>query len=133
VVGFVRALPVREIILGGEAIALRPDGMPHPFQTTMRRFGRKLDVDAMRRELPMSPAFFDVLYVDGQPILDEPLARRAAAAADLVDARWLVPRLVTARTDDAAAFLAKSIAAGHEGIMAKAIDGAYAAGRRGQA
>ncbi|MGD8699740.1 MAG: hypothetical protein PVJ43_10645, partial [Gemmatimonadales bacterium] len=40
----VRALPVHEIILDGEALALGPDGRPHPFQMTMRRFGRKLDV-----------------------------------------------------------------------------------------
>ena len=57
----VRALPARELILDGEVLALRPDGAPHPFQTTMRRFGRKLDVDALRGELPLTPFFFDVL------------------------------------------------------------------------
>jgi DNA ligase-1 len=133
VVEIVRALPAREIILDGEAIALRPDGTPHPFQTTMRRFGRKLDVDALRTELPITPAFFDVLYLDGQPLVDEPLSRRAAAASEIVPPRWLVPRLVTANAQDAAAFLARSIATGHEGVMAKALGGVYAAGRRGQA
>ena len=44
-----QALPARELILDGEAIALRPDGRPQPFQVTMRRFGRKLDVDAHAR------------------------------------------------------------------------------------
>ena len=133
VVEIARALPVREIILDGEAIALRPDGAPHPFQTTMRRFGRKLEVDALRRELPIAPAFFDALYLDGRPLLDEPLSRRASLAADVVPGRWMVPRLVTGDSDEAAAFLARSIATGHEGVMAKALDGVYAAGRRGQA
>src|SRR5689334_21569390 len=55
VIEIVRALPAREIILDGEAIALRPDGTPLPFQTTMRRFGRKMDVDALRSELPITP------------------------------------------------------------------------------
>src|SRR6185436_10452560 len=41
------------LILDGEAIALRSDGRPHPFQVTMRRFGRKLDDEALRRELPL--------------------------------------------------------------------------------
>jgi len=90
-------------------------------------------VDALRSELPITPAFFDVLYLDGQPLVDEPLSRRASAAAAVVPAGWLVPRLVTASPDEAAAFLARSIGTGHEGVMAKALDGVYAAGRRGQA
>ena len=133
VVKIVRTLPAREVILDGEAIALRQDGTPHPFQTTMRRFGRKLDVEALRAELPITPAFFDLLYLDGQALVDEPLSRRTLAATGLVPARWLVPRLVTANADEAATFMARSIATGHEGVMAKALDGVYAAGRRGQA
>ena len=99
----------------------------------MRRFGRKLDVDALGRELPITPVFFDVLYVDGQPLVDEPLSRRASMAADLVPAQWRVPRIVTASPEEAAAFFGRAIATGHEGVMAKALGGAYAAGRRGQA
>src|SRR6266545_3309326 len=77
----VRALPARSLILDGEAIALRPDGLPHPFQTTMRRFGRKLDVERLRRDLPLTPFFFDLLYLDGDSLLDEPESRRFAALA----------------------------------------------------
>src|SRR5438034_1111073 len=40
----------RELILDGETIALRPNGTPYPFQETMRRFGRKLDVEALRTD-----------------------------------------------------------------------------------
>ena len=133
VIEIVRALPAREMILDGEAIALRPDGTPHPFQITMRRFGRKLDVEAQRRELPIVPMFFDVLYLDGRPLIDEPHGRRVSALGEQVSGRWLVPRLVTSRAGEAAAFLARSLVAGHEGVMAKAVGGAYAAGTRGQA
>jgi DNA ligase-1 len=98
----------------------------------MRRFGRKLDVEALRAELPITPVFFDVLYLDGQSLLDEPLARRVAAA-DVVPESWRVPRITTASPQQAADFLARSIATGHEGVMAKALDSPYAAGRRGQA
>src|SRR5207244_1977181 len=62
-----RLLPARELILDGEAITLRPDGTPLPFQTTMRRFGRRLDVERLRRDLPLTPFFFDLLYLDGGP------------------------------------------------------------------
>src|SRR5581483_5758480 len=115
VVEIVRTLPAREIILDGEAIALKADGSPHPFQTTMRRFGRKLDVDALRTSLPITPVFFDALYLDGQPLLDEPLSRRVTAAVGVVPGEWLVPRIVTSQPDEADAFLARSIATGHEG------------------
>ena len=133
VVEIVRAAPAREIILDGEAIALRPDGSPWPFQITMRRFGRKLDVESLRNELPLTPVFFDALYLDGQSLVDEPLTRRLSALSGMIPERWLVPRIVTASRDVAAEFLARSIASGHEGVMAKAVDGTYTAGRRGNA
>ena len=95
VVETVRRLPLDDAILDGEAIALRPDGTPLPFQVTMRRFGRKLDVERLRAELPLSPFFFDILYADGAPLLDEPYARRFAALAAAVPGEQRVPRIVT--------------------------------------
>jgi DNA ligase-1 len=132
IVDAARALPVREIILDGEAIALRPDGTPHPFQVTMRRFGRKRDVDRLRGDVPISPFFFDVLYMDGAALIDEPLSRRLAELEQVAPASVLVPRVVPATAADAAAFVARAAASGHEGVMAKALGGSYAAGRRGQ-
>ncbi len=133
VIEAVAALPVREVVLDGEAIALRADATPHPFQVTMRRFGRKLDVPAMRQTLPVVPAFFDCLLVDGGPLIDEPYSKRAAVLAERIPAELVVPRIVTAKAEEAAAFLESAIRTGHEGVMAKAVNGAYAAGRRGQA
>jgi len=132
VVTVARAMPAREIVLDGEAIALRPDGSPHPFQITMRRFGRKLDVEKLRSELPITPMFFDALYLDGDPLVDEPLTRRVALLGEQVAPANRVPRLLTASPDAAAAFAARALATGHEGVVAKAVDGLYAAGRRGQ-
>src|SRR5207247_1147849 len=81
VVEAVRRLPLADAILDGEAIALRPDGTPLPFQVTMRRFGRKLDVERLRAELPLASFFFDIFYADGALLLDEPHARRFTAVA----------------------------------------------------
>jgi DNA ligase-1 len=133
VVTVVRAIPAREIVLDGEAIALRPDGTPRPFQDTMRRFGRKLDDDALRAEIPITPMFFDALQIDGDPLIDEPLARRVAVLSEHVTEANVVPRLVTSSAEAAAGFAAKALATGHEGVMAKSVDGVYAAGRRGAA
>ena len=132
VVSVARAMPARELVLDGETIALRADGSPHPFQITMRRFGRKLDVDRLQNELPMTPFFFDALYLDGAPLVDEPLAQRVAIVGEQAAAANRVPRLVTSSEAEAAAFAARALATGHEGVMAKALDGLYAAGRRGQ-
>src|SRR2546421_10225349 len=95
VVEAARRLPLRAAILDGEAIALRPDGTPLPFQVTMRRFGRKLDVERMRAELPLAAFFFDVLYADGAPLLDEPYARRFAVLPAAVRGEPRVPRIGT--------------------------------------
>jgi DNA ligase 1 len=133
VVAAARAMPAREIVLDGEAIALRPDGTPQPFQITMRRFGRRLEVDRLRTELPITPFFFDVLYVDGAPLVDEPLTRRVEVLSEQVAPAYAVPRIVTASPEEAAAFADRAFAAGHEGVMAKAIGAGYAAGRRGSA
>ena len=128
----VRPLAARELILEGEAIALRADGTPHPFQTTMTRFGRRLDVARVRETVPLTLFVFDLLYRDGASLMDEPLVRRAAALAEVVPASLLVPRLVTASPDDARDFLADALARGHEGVMLKALDSPYEAGRRGR-
>ncbi len=133
VVTVVRAMPARELVLDGEAIVLRPDGTPQPFQVTMRRFGRKLEVDRLMETLPITPFFFDALYLDGDALVDEPLTRRSAAIDQLVAPPNRVPRLVTASAHDAAEFAARALATGHEGVMAKALDSGYAAGRRGSA
>ena len=127
------ALPARELILDGETLAVRPDGAPQPFQVTMRRFGRRLDVDELRRSLPLAPFYFDCLYVDGEPLIDVPLSRRARLLDDIVPESVRVPRIITGVADEAAGFLARARSAGHEGVMAKALDAPYAAGARGQA
>jgi DNA ligase-1 len=127
VVQAVLALPSRRLVLDGEAIALRPDGRPYPFQVTASRFGtRRAD-----GSVPLTPLFFDVLHVDGEDLIDRPGAERATALTQLVPEPSLVPRAVIAGAPGAQAFLDAALAAGHEGVLVKALDAPYAAGRRG--
>jgi DNA ligase-1 len=128
-----RSLPARQLILDGEAIALRPDGRPHPFRTTMRRFGRRLEVDALRADLPLATFAFDLLWLDGASLLGSSAADRWEALSRVVPASLRVPRLRSADHEAAGRFLEGALSAGHEGIMAKALDRPYEAGRRGQA
>jgi ATP-dependent DNA ligase I len=130
IVALVRAMPVRDLVLDGEVIALRPDGSPHPFQVTMRRFGRKREIDRNRDELPLTPFFFDCLYADGAVLLDEPLERRIETL-DRIAGRLAIPRVIRPTADAAEAFADAALSRGHEGVMAKALTAPYAAGRRG--
>jgi DNA ligase-1 len=125
------ALPVHDLIADGEAIALRPDNRPHRFQVTASRFGRSVDVATAQAAQPLSVFFFDLLHCDGVDLLDAPTTDRLAALDGLVPARHRVDRLVTDDPGAAAAFLEATLAAGHEGVMAKAPGAPYLAGRRG--
>jgi DNA ligase-1 len=130
-VEMVRGLPTQSIVLDGEAIALDAAGRPLPFQITMRRFGRRLNVAEMRARIPLSAVWFDCLHLDGRNLIDRPATERIAALHGSLPERLVVPRLVTDRQAAAEAFLQRAMDAGHEGIMAKSLDASYQAGSRG--
>ncbi|THG31303.1 ATP-dependent DNA ligase [Glaciibacter flavus] len=125
VVDVVRAMPVHDVILDGETLALDEEGAPRPFQETMSRFG----ADAAR-ETVLHPWFFDVLHVDGRDLLDEPLSTRMAELERIAGSSR-IPGEVTDDPAVAERIAAEALAAGQEGVVVKAIDAPYAAGRRG--
>jgi DNA ligase-1 len=120
------ALPESALVLDGEAIALRADGRPEPFQVTGSRFA-----SGRAREVPLSLFVFDVLHAGGEDVLDRPGAERAALLAELVPEAHRTPRAVVADAGAAAEFMEDTIARGHEGVMLKALGQPYAAGSRG--
>ena len=128
VVAEVRALPLREAILDGEAMLLDEAGRPRPFQETSSR--------AATRGAPASglrPYFFDLLHLDGTDLLDEPGRVRWAALADTVPAASAVGRTEAETEEQAAGAFAAALAAGQEGVVIKAPDAPYDVGRRGSA
>jgi ATP-dependent DNA ligase I len=124
VVAAALALPADTLVLDGEAIALRPDGRPEPFQVTASRMGAS-------RAGQLTPLFFDVLHAGGEDLIDRPGAERFAALAELVPAPARVPRAVAGDAAAAQAVLDDALAAGHEGVLVKSLEAPYAAGRRG--
>lgn len=121
------------LILDGEAYTVQEDGSPLPFQTTMRRFGRKLDVDKLKKELPLEVRFFDCLYRDGRELLHLGTEERLSELAASIPQALQIERLVTGDLAAAAAFYERAIEQGHEGIMVKALYASYEAGARGKA
>jgi DNA ligase-1 len=127
------ALPARAAVLDGEAIALREDGRPHPFQVTGSRFASRRRVEELRRAVPLTPMLFDALHIDGEDLLDRPGGERAAALDALVGAEARVPRVVAEAPEAAESALAAALGRGHEGVVVKALAAPYEAGRRGAA
>ncbi|MFC4138512.1 MULTISPECIES: ATP-dependent DNA ligase [unclassified Microbacterium] len=126
IVEIVRGLPGHDLILDGETLSLDEDGGPRPFQQTMSRFGADVS-----RELVLRPWFFDLLHVDGRDLIDEPLSTRLEEL-ERVAGEWRMPGIVTDDADAAEQLSREALAAGHEGVLVKAIDAPYAAGRRGK-
>lgn len=121
-------------ILDGEVIALDKHGRPRSFQETAGRVGSRVDVATAAKTVPVSPVFFDALSVDGRDLLDLPFTARHAELARLVPGPMRVRRtLVDGPADLPAAerFLADTLKRGHEGVVVKALDAPYSAGRRG--
>ncbi|GGJ77989.1 putative DNA ligase [Streptomyces camponoticapitis] len=136
------ALDGDRFILDGEVIALDADGRPRPFQEVAGRVGSRTDVRAAAVALPLSPVFFDVLAADGEELLDLSYAERRTTLDRLVPAPMRVRRVVVPGRDDAGEdsapdtaeaveFLRVTLERGHEGVVIKALDTPYSAGRRG--
>jgi len=121
-----KAINCDEFIVDSEAISLRSDGRPEPFQVTMQRFGRGGSGH------PLSLFVFDALMLDKE-LIDLPLAARVQAIESCVQAALIIPRIRTGDPAAAEAFAAETLSAGHEGVMVKDAAAPYSAGRRGAA
>ncbi len=130
VVERVRALPVRQAIIDGEAVAIDRAGRPHPFQVTGARSAR--GDGGAHADVPLTLYAFDLLHLDGEDLIDRPLRDRVAALTR-VAADTMVPQTITADPAQAEAAFAHAIAHGFEGVVIKDLDAPYAAGRRGRA
>lgn len=132
VAGQVRGLQIREAILEGEIIALDGQGKPLPFQYLMQRFRREREIGQMMQELPVGLYLFDIIFLDGVSLVDLPYNERRAKLAEVAGGIPLIEQLVTSNVGDAGRFLNNALRAGHEGLMAKRLDGHYTPGLRGK-
>jgi DNA ligase-1 len=141
VVAAVRALPARELVLDGEAMALDAAGRPRPFQETSsraatrgaRRAMKTTPAPATSSGVTLTPYFFDLLHLDGTDLLDAPGTDRWAALADALPDELIVPRTTVRSVEEAAAVFATAVDAGQEGVVVKAPHAPYDVGRRGGA
>jgi DNA ligase-1 len=128
IVDLARSLPATALVLDGEAVGVGEDELPRTFQDTMSAFGREDGVAGAG----LQSRFFDLLHLDGEDLVDRPLAERLAAL-ERVAGPWRIPGVLTAEADEAQRVLDEALAAGHEGVMVKDAASTYDAGRRGGA
>jgi DNA ligase-1 len=129
----VRALDAEALILDGEAIALKADGTPYPFQDTIRRFSRVVDVERMRASMPLSAFFFDCLRLNADDLIARPAHERFALLERVVPPSMVIPRIETTDPAAARAFYDSAVQKLHEGVMVKALEAAYEPGARSAA
>lgn len=121
-----------EAVLDGEVVAVGREGRPLPFQELMRRFNRLHHIDRLRKEVPVKLYLFDILYLNGRPLIDIPYTERRATLEEICEEEVLAANLVTSRREEVESLLARSLSLGHEGLMAKALDSLYTPGVRGK-
>jgi len=119
-------------ILDAEVVAVGKDGRPFPFQELMRRFKRIHGVESAATEIPLSLHLFDCLFLDGRSLIDEPYEERWSLLQSLAGGKHLARKRIATDKVEAEMFLKEALAAGHEGLMAKALDSPYMPGNRGK-
>jgi DNA ligase-1 len=127
----VNGVDAEEAILDGEAIAVGSNGRPLPFQDLMRRFTKVKNIEEEMKRIPLKLYLFDVIYLNGRQLVDEPYSRRWDELERIVKTTELTPRIITSSIDEAEEFVKRAVEEGHEGVVAKAIESPYIPGARG--
>jgi DNA ligase 1 len=119
-------------IVEGEVVAVNAEGKPLPFQELMRRFRRVHQIEATMKEVPVRLYLFDLLYLNGQSLIDKPYQERWQKLAEICEQSLLADRVIANDAKTAEQFLQRAMDAGHEGLMAKDLTSVYQPGSRGK-
>jgi len=130
VIGQLTAATDHDVILDGEVIAIK-DGKPMPFQSVLRRFRRRHDVAEAQEAIEMVPNVFDILYLDGETLIDLPFFERRKKLESVVK-MYIAPQTVSSSQEIIEKTYNDALAAGHEGIMIKVPSSPYTPGQRGK-
>ncbi|WP_297495895.1 ATP-dependent DNA ligase [Thermococcus sp.] len=123
------------VIVEGELVAVSENGRPRPFQYVLRRFRRKYNIEEMIEKIPLELNLFDILYVEGESLIDTPFKERRKRLEESVNESEkikLAEQLVTKKVEEAEGFYKRALELGHEGLMAKRLDSIYEPGNRGK-
>jgi DNA ligase-1 len=130
VIGQLLGATEHDVILDGEAIAIK-NGRPMPFQSVLRRFRRRHDIAEAQEAIEMVPNVFDILYLDGETLIDLPFFERRKKLKNAVT-MFIAPQVVSSNAEEIGRTYDAALAAGHEGVMLKVPDSPYTPGQRGR-
>ncbi|MBM3304267.1 MAG: ATP-dependent DNA ligase, partial [Candidatus Aenigmarchaeota archaeon] len=130
-----KAVDCKECIIEGEMLGFnKATGKPMPFQFLSQRIKRKYDIDRMVKEIPIQVNLFEIVYLDGRELFDEPLSerwRRLKSIIRPIKGKFqLAEHLETKDLKQAEKFYKESLAASQEGLIVKNLDARYQPGRR---
>ena len=128
----IKQVMAKSAILDGEAVATGDDGRPLPFQDILKRFRRKYDVEKLAVQIPLHLHLFDLIYLDGNSLIDRPLSERRQLLVGIADPEIVASQVLTNNLEEAEGIYKEALAAGHEGIMIKDPASVYAPGKRGK-
>ena len=120
------------IILDGESVALGKDNRPMAFQEILKRFRRKYDISATSIEIPLHLNLFDILYLNGESLIDIPLVERRKKLEEACDKNILATQTITGDAAVIDGIYKNALATGHEGVMLKNPQSLYTPGKRGK-
>lgn len=129
------AVKADSAILDGEAVAIDEDGRPKPFQEILKRFRRKYDVQNKVRHIPLTLNLFDIMYLNGDSLIELPLQKRREFLVSSIGDSDLVHvdnQLITSDISQINCMYEQALQAGHEGIMIKNPGSPYSPGKRGK-
>ncbi|MDH7592812.1 MAG: ATP-dependent DNA ligase [Methanomicrobiales archaeon] len=124
------AATTTDLILDGEVIAVR-EGRPRPFQFVLQRFRRKHEVSSYVEEIELVPYVFDILFLEGETLIDLPFSERRRRLEQAIPA-YVAPQLQSSDPEELEEFYHRALDAGHEGIMLKDLESTYMPGVRGK-
>jgi len=122
----------QQAVLDGEVIAVGELKSPLLFQHLMRRFRRVHEIAEMTKQIPIELRLFDLVYLNGQSLIDLPYSERRRNLEEIAGKASLTKQIITDNADRAEKFLKEAVDAGHEGVVAKKIDSTYTPGIRGK-
>lgn len=127
-----KSIRAESAILDGEAVAVGNDGRPQAFQQILKRFRRKYNVDRLAAQIPLRLFLFDIIYLNGESLVDRPLTERRALLEGIAEEQVLAGQMLTSSVDDAEQAYRQALIAGHEGLILKNPRSVYAPGKRGK-
>ena len=130
-----KSLNAKNCIVDGEAVAMNSETKrPMPFQALSQRIKRKYEIQESIEEIPVQLNLFDIVYLNGETLFDQPLEKRRKVLSGIVKEIpgkiQLAKQLVTKDLKKANEFYNEALKAGHEGLIVKNLEANYQPGRR---